>query len=456
MKLFKFLLFKLFKFLLFKLSVCLVPLELKSVENEKILESFYDFQSTEKCISLSKSRGESIQGVCVCNLQYCHQLNPKLPKVALNEALLFVTSRAGKRFDMDLLSIHEQGLLQNNQVEKVKIIPSIKHQSIIGFGGAFTDAAAINLYKLQSPLLRDQLLDSYFSKSGSEYSLGRVPIASTDFSESVYSYNDNPGDLSQSQFSIQVDKSKKIPMILAALSKSVTPIALFASSWAPPVWMTKENSTIDCIIDGDPGSPSDPLWQSYSLYLSNFFRDYLAQGIKFWAMTVQNEPVAQPKITGYIPGIHHFQSMRLTSDQEKLFIKNHLGPRMAQDHPYLKIIAFDDQKGQLDTHHAPLDDPEAAKYIAGFGIHWYSNTDFILGNGLKNVRNHFEKYPEKFILATEACEGFLPSLIGTGAGTALDDANKRWQRAENYARDIIGDLDSNVSGWVNISIFAII
>lgn len=39
------------------------------------------------------------------------------------------------------------------------------YQSIIGFGGAFTDAAGINIASL-SPSAQDNLINSYFSPDG--------------------------------------------------------------------------------------------------------------------------------------------------------------------------------------------------------------------------------------------------------------------------------------------------
>ena len=43
---------------------------------------------------------------------------------------------------------------------------------------------------------------SYFSTSGIEYGIGRVPMAGTDFSTRTYSYDDFPGDVTLSNFSL--------------------------------------------------------------------------------------------------------------------------------------------------------------------------------------------------------------------------------------------------------------
>ncbi len=43
---------------------------------------------------------------------------------------------------------------------------------------------------------------SYFSARGIEYGIARVPMAGTDFSTRTYSYDDFPGDVTLSNFSL--------------------------------------------------------------------------------------------------------------------------------------------------------------------------------------------------------------------------------------------------------------
>lgn len=62
-------------------------------------------------------------------------------------------------------------------------------------------------------------------------------------------------------------------------------------------------------------------------------------------------------------------------------------------------------------------------------------------------------YPDKILLASEACEGSYPDWIGTGRGTKLDNPEVTWKRAENYARDIIGDLQHFTGGWTDWNMF---
>jgi glucosylceramidase len=66
-------------------------------------------------------------------------------------------------------------------------------QEIIGFGGAFTEAAAHNFFKL-SPEAQKKFLEAYFGEEGIAYTLGRIHINSCDFSLESYSFNDVKDD----------------------------------------------------------------------------------------------------------------------------------------------------------------------------------------------------------------------------------------------------------------------
>ena len=74
-----------------------------------------------------------------------------------------------------------------------------------------------------------------------------MPIASCDFSASVYSYAETENDYDLADFSIDVDSTDttglKLPFIQRVLAESSREVALFASIWAPPAWMTQSGKT---------------------------------------------------------------------------------------------------------------------------------------------------------------------------------------------------------------------
>jgi glucosylceramidase len=401
----------------------------------------YGSDAAASCNHWSNRYQKNIDGVCVCSINSpCKSVSNEYLSLQSGKASLYTTSKSGKRLEHTVLSFSP-----TSDPADLIVDTSKKYQKIIGFGGAFTDAAAINVYKLKSSELQQQVIDAYFAQDGLQYTLGRVPIGSCDFSESVYSYNPVVDDFDMKNFSIEVDRAThKLDFLHRALNTTKRELSLFASSWAPPVWMTKENKVENCHIKE---TPDRKYWSALAAYYSKFFEAYeQEEGIKFWGMTVQNEPVHQPLQTKF------WQSLRLKSHEERDFIKKELGPKMKQDHPDLKIIAMDDQKDQLRKWKDTFADPEARKYVSGVGVHWYTNLDFFFfgtGGNFDQLSTFHQKNPDLFILATEACEGFLPSWLGTGAGVRMLDGKVIWQRAENYARDIINDLANFASGWTD-------
>lgn len=72
----------------------------------------------------------------------------------------------------------------------VTVDRSVTHQTILGFGGAFTDSSGINIGQLPEAA-QEKLLRAYFSTDGAEYTLGRVPVGGADFSPRGYTYADD-------------------------------------------------------------------------------------------------------------------------------------------------------------------------------------------------------------------------------------------------------------------------
>uniref|UniRef100_K3WLX9 Glycosyl hydrolase family 30 TIM-barrel domain-containing protein n=1 Tax=Globisporangium ultimum (strain ATCC 200006 / CBS 805.95 / DAOM BR144) TaxID=431595 RepID=K3WLX9_GLOUD len=353
------------------------------------------------CSNWSTRYQKYLEGVCVCTEANCDSVANTYTSLKAGEIGVYRSSKAGDRLKYEVITINKAGATVD--IEFTLNLAQM-YQQVIGFGGAFTDAAAINTYKL-TPALQQKVLDAYFSETGLEYSTGRIPISSSDFSESIYSYNPVVDDFNMTHFSIDVDKRR-------------TRTNWRSSSARSDVDETDQDV---CVVVGAQ-----------------------SEGVNIWGMTVQNEPgkpIIQPSV---------WQSLRMTGAEERDFIKKDLGPLFKQNHPDVKIIAGDDQKADIEGRMEPFDDAESRQYISGLGVHWYKNLDFFffgLGGDFDKLKTFHDKYPDLFILATEQCEGYLPSWLGTGAGVKITDPNTIWARAENYGRDIIGDLNNFAGGW---------
>lgn len=96
-------------------------------------------------------------------------------------------------------------------IHQVSVYPNLRFQRFQGFGGAFTEAAAV-CWKGLPPEQRQAFLEAYFGPDGLGYTLGRVHMGSCDFSLGNYACQPGPGD---EGFHTSRDDENLIPMILA-------------------------------------------------------------------------------------------------------------------------------------------------------------------------------------------------------------------------------------------------
>lgn len=111
------------------------------------------------------------------------------------------------------------------------------YQTMVGFGGAFTDSAA-HVANLLNKTMYDQVMDMYYGPDGLNYNIGRIPMGSCDFSLwPNWSYDDMENDTSLSNFTIAKDKVQRIPMMqdaIARRAKAGVTMKFFGSPWSAP------------------------------------------------------------------------------------------------------------------------------------------------------------------------------------------------------------------------------
>ena len=189
-----------------------------------------------------QSEGHTITRTCVMSMQVvgrgiCLLL---LLSVVLSVPVRLYQTAEGTR---DRLS-EKSGLHFHNSSRHnnwVRVDAAHEYQSILGFGGAFTEAAAINFAAL-NPTLQEEVLQLYWGHEGIGYSMGRVHMNSCDFSLFSYNFDTTPGDTSLLYFDNDVthDQHTMIPFILranATATQAGHPIHLFVTPWSPPAWM---------------------------------------------------------------------------------------------------------------------------------------------------------------------------------------------------------------------------
>jgi glucosylceramidase len=300
--------------------------------------------------------------------------------------------------------------------------PAKKFQTMVGIGGALTDASAETFYKLPEAARQEFMTAYYDPEKGIGYTLGRTNIQSCDFSSDSYAYVTDK-DVSLKSFNINHDLKYRVPFIKEAIKAAGGKLTMFASPWSPPAWMKTNN---DVLHGGKLRPEYAAAWANMFV---KFIGAYQKQGIPMWGVTVQNEPMATQR----------WESCIFNANDERLFIKNHLGPTFHKSGlANTKLIAWDHNRDMVYQQASTiLEDPEAAKYVWGIGYHWYETWT---GSAMRfvNVKRVNDAFPNTHLLFTEGCvEKFDMKRV--------DD----WSLGEKYGYSMINDFNAGTCGWTD-------
>ena len=212
------------------------------------------------------------------------------------------------------------------------------------------------------------------------------------------------------------------------MKKRPSPLKMFASPWTAPAWMKSNNNLIG------EGYLLPEYYQAWANYFVKFLKSYEAEGVPFWGLTAQNEPV-----DGKIPDFT-FNCMGWNSTTQREWIVNNLGPTLEKEgFSDIKLMILDDQRPLAPKWAREVfADERAMKYVSGIGVHWYAD-DGGLAFALDQCHDEF---PDKFILYTEACNGDRP---WDTEKVMLGD----WNRGERYLHNIIENLNHWAVGWTD-------
>uniref|UniRef100_A0A674JQU5 Glucosylceramidase n=1 Tax=Terrapene triunguis TaxID=2587831 RepID=A0A674JQU5_9SAUR len=269
--------------------------------------------------------------------------------------------------------------------------------------------------------------------TGIEYNLVRIPMASCDFSVRLYTYDDSEGDFELRNFSLTEEDTKlKIPILQHAQAVARTPLSLYASPWTSPTWLkTNGAMTGRGTLKGKPGDKYHKTWANYFI---RFLDEYAKHNLTFWAVTAGNEPTAGEIV------FYPFQCLGFSPEHQRDFIAQDLGPALANSsHKGIELIMLDDQRVMLPYWaEVILNDPVAASFINGIGIHWY--LDFLAPIDLTlSITHHL--FPSYYLLSTEASTGsyfWEPRVVLGG-----------WDRGSKYSHSILTNLNNYVTGWTD-------
>lgn len=253
-------------------------------------------------------------------------------------------------------------------------------QTMDGFGFALTGGSAQWLMRMDAPQ-RDAILRELFGRGKDDISASylRVSIGASDLNDHVFSYDDLPDgatDTKLEKFDLGPDKADVIPVLRAILA--INPhIQILGSPWSAPAWMKTNGKVKD-------GALKPEYYPVYAQYFVRYLQAMHAAGIPITAITVQNEPLNGKNTP----------SLVMTAEEQKTFIRDHLGPAFEKANIKTKIILYDHNCDVPEYPLTTLDDPAAAKYVDGSGFHLYEGD-------ISAMSKVHDRYPAKNLYFTE-------------------------------------------------------
>ena len=284
------------------------------------------------------------------------------------------------------------------------------YQTMDGFGFTLTGGSAMHIVRM-APGARSALLRELFATVGTNIGTSylRLSIGASDLNERVFSYDDLPPgetDPELKKFDLGPDRADVIP-VLKEILRINPALKLLGSPWSAPTWMKTNHDTRG-------GSLKPEYHDAYAKYFVKYIQAMRAEGIRIDAVTIQNEPLH--------PGNN--PSMFMPAQQQAAFIKRSLGPAFAAAKLDTKIIIYDHNCDRPDYPLSILDDPGAAKYVAGSAFHLYAGR-------IEALTRVHEAHPDKHVYFTEqwvGAPGDLRKELTWHVRELIIGATRNWSR----------------------------
>jgi len=385
------------------------------------------------------------------------EIDQKINLLKDDEIIIFQTSKNNIKTQSYFINeIKNFEINSNNGWQKI-IIDSYETfgMNFLGFGGAFTDSCGI-IYNKLNDINKNLLIESYFSKSkGLKYEFGKVPIGSIDFScrynkDNKNNNKDKSCSFESSQYEYEkielkeinynYDNSEeqlKITMIQKSLEYNKN-LNLICSSWSAPKIMKSNGVLVK-------GSLNKIDYDIYCKYLIDFLNFYKNNGINFFGISFQNEPIK--RIIG-----QNWQTMYFTKKEYKDFLNifnSYLLNWNKNNLEYsTKLVLYDDQTDNLLnwTKYFLNNNEDVTKNTIAIAFHWYLNRFFgydkisKTSEYLKNIDGGNIN-----LISSEACEGYLPLQNGVKINNL--------GRGLSYGKDILECLKRGVNSWIDWNLF---
>ncbi|MBO5284046.1 MAG: glucosylceramidase [Lachnospiraceae bacterium] len=306
---------------------------------------------------------------------------------------------------------------QEDFIHVVNVYPELQEQTIEGFGGAFTEAAAVSFDSL-TDCEKENFVESYFGNTGLRYNLGRMHMNSCDFALGNYTYVEE-GDEDLHTFDIAHDRERILPLVKQALAKRGTEdFGLLISPWSPPAYM-KTNGEMN-----HGGKLKEEYYRLWAEYYVHFIRELRAEGLPVRYLTIQNEPEAAQT----------WDSCIYTAREEGRFAAEYLIPALERAGlGEIQVFIWDHNKENMyDRARESFQVPGCRDGVSGVAMHWYTGDHF---DAIRAVKKAF---PEKKVFFTEGCVEY----------SRFADSGEV-QKAEMYAHDMLGNLKAGMEAFLD-------
>lgn len=324
---------------------------------------------------------------------------------------VWLTSASGDRFAEKEPVVFRRGGQAPSEENRVVVDVNDRRQSIDGFGNSVTESSVFVLACVPEEE-RHALLREMYGADGANFSATRTVVGSCDFAvKGHYSYDDVPGDTALEHFSMSVHQDgfprAEYPQVkdehfdvwqclheIAAIKaeQADQEWRLVASPWTAPAWM-KDNGKFFDKPNRYGGALLERYYDTFARYYVRYLDAYRQSGIRFWAITPENEPMGNDG---------SWESMHLSPAAEAALIGGHLGPQLRSNgFADVKILCFDQNTFEAAPYtSAVFGDPQAESYTDGVALHWYGSTVSCFPDVLDSLH---AAHPGKRLIHTEGC-----------------------------------------------------
>lgn len=283
-----------------------------------------------------------------------------LPKAGQGAARAWITT--GDRTQL----LAEQGpstFMEVDEVAGVPVLivdPSERHQTMVGFGAAITDASAWLIQNRLTPDQRHRLMAELFGRDegGLGFSFTRLTIGASDFSLDHYSLDETPGgaaDPKLEHFSLARPQQYVFPTVREALA--INPdLKIMASPWSAPAWMKTTGSLVK-------GRLKPEAYPVYADFFARYIKAAGEAGVPTDYLSIQNEPDFEPE---------NYPGMRWPAADRARFFGDNLGPVFKRQGIRTHVLDWDHNWDQPEQPLTVLADPKAAAEVSGVAWHCYA------------------------------------------------------------------------------------